>query len=109
MQKIENARADVAAPTRAAEEKPLTGDLRPQNKHTTQADAGQEKSTWSFEDEARLVDYIIFPFIRPACRRLSKYLRGLIYNDAMKEINRYPLSADANLYARKALAERLKL
>lgn len=109
MVKKENARADVAAPTRAAEEKPLTGDLRPQNEHTTLTDAAQVKSAWSFEDEARLVDYIILPFIRPGRRKLSEYLRRLIYEDAKREINRYPFSAEANQYARQRLAEGLRL
>lgn len=105
----EKARADVAAPTQAAEEKPLTGDLRPQNEHTTLTDATQVKSAWSFEDETRLVDYIILPFICPSRRRLSEYLRRLIYEDAKKEVGRYPLSAEANQYARKRLAEGLRL
>ena len=93
-----------------AEEGSFEGDqLQPHFNDNTSAAHGQEKLAWRLEDEIRLVDYIISPFIRPSCRKLSKYLRGLVYNDAMKEVNCYPLSADANLYARKTLAKALKL
>ena len=110
MSKKENARADVAAPARATEKRSFEGDqLAPQNNDTTSAAREQEKLAWSLEDEIRLVDYIILPYIRPSLRKLSKYLRGLVYNDAMKEVNRYPLGADGNLYARKTLAEWLRL
>ena len=93
-----------------AEEGSFEGDqLAPQLHDTTSAAGGQEKLAWCLDDEMHLVDFIIVPYIRPSCRKLSKYIRGLIYNDAMKEVNSYPLSNDANLYARKTLAKWLKL
>lgn len=110
MAEKKNGRSDEATPERPAEEGSFEGDqLQPHFNDTTSAAHGQEKLAWCLEDETRLVDYIISPYIRPSCRRRSKYRRYQAYNEAMKEVNSYPLSADANLYARKTLAKWLKL
>ena len=104
----EKARADGGAPTQAEEEKPLTGDLRPQTKHTTQTDAGQEKSAWSLEDEIRIIDALISRYDKKQYRRQPRSIRELIYNDGMRLVCSYPFSYDANQYARQALSRRLR-
>lgn len=110
MNEYKKGRFGEEAPKAATERRSFAGDqLAPQLNDTISAAHEQEKLGWRLEDEIRLVDYIISPYIRPSCRKLSKYLRGLVYNDAMKEVNCYPLSADANLYARKTLAKALRL
>ena len=110
MSKNKNGGPGAATPEQPTEKRSCDRDqLAPQLHDTTSAAGGQEKLAWCLDDEMHLVDFIIVPFIRPSCRKLSKYLRGLVYDDAMREVNRYPLSAEANLYARKELAKRLRL
>ncbi len=102
-----NARADVAAPTRAVtEEKPLTGDLRPQIKHTTEMKSEQVKSTWSFEDEIRIIDKLIEPYAKLG--RKSLRARQLHYNEGVDLICSFPFSPEGNEYGRIRLARLLR-
>lgn len=110
MSKSKNGCPGAATPEQPTEKRSCDRDqLAPQINDSTDRAAGQEKSAWNYDDEIRMVDYIVVTFIRPSHRKLSKYLRGLVYNDAMKEVNRYPFSCVANLYARKKLAKMLRL
>ena len=106
----ENGRPDVAASERPAVNRSISpSHENPQTQYTTGVVPQQDKNKWDYDDETRLVDYIIGPFICPKYRKLTVYQRDLKYNAAMREINRYGLSSEANLYARKTLADSLRL
>lgn len=64
-------------------------------------------SLWDIEDERRLVDYVLQPYNRDSFRALPIAARDRKYNEGMREINAFILSADANEYARKELSRML--
>lgn len=110
MNRKKDGRPDVAASERPAEQISITPSSNcPRTYYTSGNIPRQEENLWDYEDEKRLVDFIIGPFIRSKYRRLPKYYRDLTYSAAMRKVNDYSLSPEANCYARRSLAEHLRL
>ena len=102
-------RADVAAPTRPAEEKPsLQVHINPQAQFNTAAPSGQVKNQ-GFREETEIIQGLIKRYDNPYLRKLPEKSRRYLYEEGKRRFFDLCLSNRAYEYGIATLAGYLRL
>ena len=101
-------RADVAAPTQPAAEKPFSGDLQPQSNLTTDEVTEQEEIVLR-ELEMSIVERVLSKYCTQINRALPKLMRRRVYEKGKNDLAAYWLQPATYEYGISRLAEWLGL